>query len=189
MAGTGFGFLPRDSRLHHASAARQWRGRRSALRLRHQPEPHRIDRPHALKIPLPEGALPLPPGQDATSHSGPKAINSGGLGAAPSMEKSDSSLVRPLCLIGLAMVNAQRKDSQSTAHRHAPDPTHRFCYRARNLGQWVARTFFEWSAPKISGRHVSTFDYAAADETFRVSTSCLRKPVLAPLGVWPQTVS
>jgi hypothetical protein len=61
--------------------------------------------------------------------------------------------------------------------------------RPRNLGQRVARTFFEWSAPKIPGRHVSTFDYAAADETFRVSTSCLRKPVLAPLGVWPQTVS
>ena len=96
------------------------------------PEPHRIDRPHALKIPLPDGALLLPPGQDATSDSGPKAINSGGLGAAPSMEKSDSSLVRPLCLIGLAMVNAQRKDSQSTAHRHAPDPTHRFCYGAEN---------------------------------------------------------
>jgi 23S rRNA (uracil1939-C5)-methyltransferase len=36
-------------------------------------------------------------------------------------------------------------------------------------GQRLARTFFEWCASKIPGRHVSTLDYAAAGETFRVS--------------------
>lgn len=36
-------------------------------------------------------------------------------------------------------------------------------------GQRVARTFFEWCAAQIPGRHVAALDYAAAGETFRVS--------------------
>ncbi len=36
-------------------------------------------------------------------------------------------------------------------------------------GQRVARTFFEWCAAQIPGRHVAALDYAAADEVFRVS--------------------
>lgn len=36
-------------------------------------------------------------------------------------------------------------------------------------GQRVARTFFEWCAARIAGRHVAALDYAAAGETYRVS--------------------
>jgi 23S rRNA (uracil1939-C5)-methyltransferase len=36
-------------------------------------------------------------------------------------------------------------------------------------GQRVARTFFEWCAARIPGRHVAALDYAAAGEIFRVS--------------------
>lgn len=36
-------------------------------------------------------------------------------------------------------------------------------------GQRVARTFFEWCAAQIPGRHVAALDYAAAGEVFRVS--------------------
>lgn len=36
-------------------------------------------------------------------------------------------------------------------------------------GRRLARTFFEWCAARIPGRHVAALDYRAAGETFRVS--------------------